>query len=121
MTRARAEVAAAVAGCVASGALLLVADGDAPRAWGWVALAGVVAIAASRGAVRAVVGVALAVAGGLATTAHPAGVLLAVTGVLVAIRGPRWPALGARYEVPGRPPADRDVWAAQDRGEDPTA
>jgi uncharacterized membrane protein (TIGR02234 family) len=51
-----------------------------------------------------------------------AAFLLAVTGGAVTGRGYRWPALGARYDVPAdRPRTDADLWAAQDRGEDPTA
>jgi hypothetical protein len=107
----RREIAVAVASCLA-GALLL--WGDQP--WDVVALAGVVAIAATRGWSRALVGVVL-VAVGLADL--PRGALLAATGVLVAVRGPRWPALGARYEAPG-PMSERDAWDALDRGEDPT-
>lgn len=59
------------------------------------------------------------------------GALLAVTGMLVALRGRRWAQMSRRYEVPaarqdGEPPpvdgeqAERRLWAALDRGEDPT-
>jgi hypothetical protein len=119
---AKRELALAVAGCTASGALLLfVADDRAADAWGWVAFGGVVAIAASRRASRVVVGVALALAGAVAavsTGAVVAGALLALTGAFVAVRGPRWSALGARYDAPAR---RADPWDALDRGEDPTA
>jgi hypothetical protein len=172
---------ASVAGCLLSGSLVLIAGGRAwarvtyppgvrdatgtelvgsVAPWGLVALAGVVAIAATRRWGRVPVGVALA-ASGVAVAAiavngvrdlpgriveirriggtqvqagwavHPtfwpyvlagAGLLLAATGAVVTVRGPRWAALGARYDVPAdRPRTDADVWAAQDRGEDPTA
>ena len=164
----------AIAGCFISGLLLFVAEGRPWRviryapghshgitgpgslsAWGLVALAGVVAIVATRGRWRLPVGLALAASGSAAAagawtardkpirigivspvpasgaitthlTAWPyvatlAGVLLAVTGVFVALWGPRWPALGAKYDAPAVAPDDPDLWAAQDRGEDPTA
>jgi hypothetical protein len=171
---------AALAGCLLSGALLLLSAGrtwanvsypDRSRpvtgralvgslaTWGVVALAGVVAVAATKRRGRLAVGVALVASGataaalcagairdadlrtldlailrrvpvaptGVHLTAWPwvalgAGALLAATGILVAARGPRWAALGARYGAPAeRPAADPDLWAALDRGEDPTA
>jgi uncharacterized membrane protein (TIGR02234 family) len=175
----RTELRLALGGCVAAGATILFSAGrdwyvahlafgrvattghDAARSlttWGLVALAGVVAIAATRRWGRVPVGVALAASGvavvvvcapllspdteprlsreptasvrvptGAKATAWPyvcasAGVLLAASGLLVAVRGPRWPALGARYDAPAaRPRTDADVWDALDRGEDPTA
>jgi uncharacterized membrane protein (TIGR02234 family) len=50
------------------------------------------------------------------------GVLVATAGAGTAVRARRWPAMGARYDAP-RAAAARpgDVWAALDRGEDPTA
>ena len=170
-------MAIAVAGCAVSGAAMLLANGrdwatvhrDQPpptvaRAdlvgslapWALVALAGAVAILATRRWGRVPVGLALAGAGGAVTwsvfdvirdterraweatatdgpqilpawpvyeTAWPwvalaAGVLLVATGVWTAVRGPSWPALGARYDAPQR---RDDAWAALDRGEDPTA
>ena len=72
---------------------------------------------------------------GLSLTAWPAvagagGLLLAGAGLLVAVRGRRWAALGRRYEAPGSPVplepetagpvAERELWEALDRGEDPT-
>jgi uncharacterized membrane protein (TIGR02234 family) len=71
------------------------------------------------------------------TTAWPlvtglGGLLLVAAGLLVIARGRRWPALGKRYEVPATdatpssargtkaPAAERDLWEALDRGEDPT-
>ena len=57
------------------------------------------------------------------------GLLLAAAGLLVMVRGPRWAALGRRYDAPAPAPApesaaavaERDLWEALDRGEDPTA
>ena len=59
------------------------------------------------------------------------GLLLVAAGVLVALRGRRWAALGRRYDAPGAPApapepaqsgpvAERELWEALDRGEDPT-
>ena len=171
----------ALLGCLLSGVLILFGNGrdwataaypDRPRGvsgsslagslvpWGLVALAGVVAIAATRRWGRVPVGVALAASGATVValsvaairevelrvledavvrrlpatptavdlTAWPyvavaGGVLLALTGALVALRGPRWAGLSARYDAPAAdaPRDDRDLWAAMDRGEDPTA
>ena len=121
---------------------------DTFRALGWTGLAGVVAIAATRGGARRLVGVLIAAAGlgatGLAAAilgsrefgsirpiggidgdgtlgwegaALLGGLALVAAGVLTAVRGPRWPALGARYDRAAPPD---DPWAALDRGEDPT-
>lgn len=67
-----------------------------------------------------------------------AGVLAILAGALAAVRGRRWPGLGARYDAPSQQagsepvqpagataadevaPADRMLWEALDRGEDPT-
>lgn len=57
------------------------------------------------------------------------GALLLVAGAATALRGPRWSGMSARYDAPagsGLQPSvvDRSsagVWAALDRGEDPTA
>lgn len=141
-------------------------------ALGLVGLAGVPALAATRGRGRVVVGAVLALTGaavvtaivrlgatdpGLVTTAlqtdlvqqaggreavgghgtawpwitAAGGALLLVAGLLVAVHGPRWSALGRRYESPvaaadpgpaeKRPATgERDLWEALDRGEDPT-
>ncbi len=56
------------------------------------------------------------------------GVLLALTGVLVALRGRRWAEMSGRYDPPttraAEPvdgeQAERRLWEALDRGEDPT-
>lgn len=131
------------------------------RALGLLGLAGVPALAASRGRGRRVVGlvVLLTGAGAVAVTARLVaaglgdralltaavrdagegatsstawpyvtvlgGLLLLASGLLVMLRGPRWAALGRRYDAPAPPPerpvGERDLWEALDRGEDPTA
>ncbi|MEH0842381.1 Trp biosynthesis-associated membrane protein [Micromonospora sp. CPCC 205711] len=118
-----------------------------------VGLAGGGAVLATRGLTRralgvllALLGAAVAVGGGYGVLAGFAGsvsrqwpalclvggVLAAVGGLLTALRGGGWPAMGARYERPGRsgpePATDgpvagrssREAWDALDRGEDPT-
>lgn len=133
-----------------------------------VGLAGIVAVASTRGTPRRLVGAVLAAAGAgivvasvvvgrdaasavlgplatrlgvtrvpsAATTMTPwwlvavvGGALLLIAGAATALRGPRWSGMSTRYDAPagsGQQPAaaDRssaDVWAALDRGEDPTA
>ncbi|MFI2712582.1 Trp biosynthesis-associated membrane protein [Micromonospora sp. NPDC018662] len=116
----------------------------------YVGLAGGGAVLATRGRLRrllgvvlTVVGLAVAVGGGVGLTEAgvsrhwPAlvlagGLALATGGAGTAWRGERWPAMGARYErragATGPAGADRpavergtrDAWDALDRGEDPT-
>jgi hypothetical protein len=51
-------------------------------------------------------------------------VLALASGIVTAARGPRWVALGAKYEAPSTAPRvvtpSVDAWDALDRGEDPT-
>jgi uncharacterized membrane protein (TIGR02234 family) len=70
-------------------------------------------------------------------TTHPvwgvlsiaAGVVVVAAGLLIAVRGGRWAAMSARYERPAAEPdpererllADRSMWNALDRGDDPTS
>jgi uncharacterized membrane protein (TIGR02234 family) len=51
------------------------------------------------------------------------GVLIAAGGLLIAVRGRRWATLSARYDAPATPEpvGEASLWAALDRGEDPTA
>jgi uncharacterized membrane protein (TIGR02234 family) len=59
------------------------------------------------------------------------GVLILAAGLLIAWHGGQWRAMSARYEAPRRPDeadperarakADASLWAALERGEDPTA
>ena len=145
--------------------------GPGLRALGLVGLAGVPALAASRGRGRLLVGLVLLLAGGAAVavvtglelgrlgigeralvsqpvreaggaeagsfdlTVWPVvtalgGLVLALAGLLVLVRGPQWAALGRRYEAPAAreaapapsgPVAERELWEALDRGDDPTA
>jgi hypothetical protein len=110
-------------------------------ALGLVALAGAGALLATRGLVRAVVGVllmlsGLGLAGGalarLVAGASPGwplltalgGLVVAGSGVLAVARGRDWPGMGARYDRPahtsGAPRSEAQIWDALDRGEDPT-
>lgn len=53
-----------------------------------------------------------------------AGVVLAACGVVAAVRGGRWPGMGAKYDAPRGAPrraTEPDMWRALDRGDDPTA
>lgn len=143
------------------------------RALGLVGLAGVPALAASRGRGRLLLGVVLLLVGasvlavvvrlqvggmglgGLALVSDPVreaggaqgesfdltvwsvltafgGLVLLLAGLLVIVRGRQWAALGPRYEAPAvreevaapapnGSVAERELWEALDRGEDPTA
>lgn len=135
-----------------------------PTALAVVALAGLVAVLATRGVARRIVGVLLTVAGvglvwrsaadagaigtaraqALAAAKHPGialgthvdvhpqwailsaicGVFVVAAGALVALRGHRWVGMSSRYEAPvgndERARADATMWAAIDRGDDPT-
>ncbi|MGS2615241.1 Trp biosynthesis-associated membrane protein [Micromonospora sp. LZ34] len=121
-----------------------------------VGLAGGGAVLATRGRLRrllggllCLLGLAVAAGGGYGLVADFAGevsrqwpalcllggVLAATGGLLTALRGQRWPAMGARYERPARGTAapaapgpagpvtgrrTTEAWDALDRGEDPT-
>jgi hypothetical protein len=109
-----------------------------------VALAGAGGLLATRGRARQVVaglitlaglGVAVSpigevgrggVAVGWVVVSMLAGLAVAAVGVLAVRRGRSWPSMGARYEraastaAAGATKPDRDLWAALDRGEDPT-
>lgn len=104
-----------------------------------VSLAGAGALVASRGWARALVSVLLMLAGlGIAVLAggHVAdldgrratwpalvivgGATIAGLGLRALRRGRRYPTMGTRYERAARAPVEGDLWAAIDRGEDPT-
>jgi hypothetical protein len=107
-------------------------------ALGLVALAGAGALLATRGLVRAAVGVLLLLCGfgliagaaghfpgGWPVATALGGLLVAGAGGLALVRGRRWPALGARYDRPAgaaarAPQSGAEVWDALDRGDDPT-
>jgi LPXTG-motif cell wall-anchored protein len=122
-------------------ALHEVKTGSALSPWlpavGLVALAGAGAVLATRGPVRAAVGVLMTLCGfGLvgAAGAHwsagwplvtaAGGLLVAGAGGLTLARGRAWPTMGARYERPAREAGPTrtptEVWDALDRGDDPT-
>jgi len=104
-----------------------------------VALAGAGAVVASRGWARAAVSVLLMLSGlGIAVLAgsHLAdldgrralwplvafigGGVVAGSGLRALLRGRSYPSMGTRYERAARAPVEGDLWAAIDRGEDPT-
>jgi hypothetical protein len=111
-----------------------------------VSLAGAGAVIATRGLVRRLVGVLLAVlgvaigvgaaveltSGGWPVLTLLGGLAVLASGGWTAARGADWPSMGARYERPARtggeeplpamngPRGTRQAWDALDRGEDPT-
>jgi hypothetical protein len=109
-------------------------------ACGWVALAGLAGIVATRGWLRRVVAVIVAIAGvvagiapivfavdpgpGTETTlwwlvAVVGGVAIWIAGIWTVVRGNDWPSMGSGYER--TPQKDRmSAWQAQDAGRDPT-
>jgi len=110
----------ALFGCALAAVLLYAIGGSPSRPWAFVAVAGGVAVLATRTWGRPVVGVALVLSGVAAAFSAggwPGGAVLALTGAYVAVKGRGWPVLGARYDAPQR---REDPWAALDRGEDPT-
>jgi hypothetical protein len=102
-----------------------------------VALAASGALVASRGWARAAVSVLLMVSGlGIAAAAYagrpgggqplwPAlamisGAMIVGSGLRALLCGRNYPSMGTRYERAAREPVEGDLWAAIDRGEDPT-
>jgi hypothetical protein len=108
--------AAAGIACVAWGS-------GATSGLGWLALAAVAGVVATRTWGRRIVGAVVAVAGALAVVGtgpqpvSPAAVVCVITGVLALILGPSWPTMGGHYE---RAPSEKSAWQALDAGEDPT-
>lgn len=112
----------------------------AANAAGWAALAGVLAVIATRSWGRAIIGVLVTAAGLVIIIstiyARPdsslwwiaavvGGILVVGSGVDIAIHGRSWPGLSRRYEsadstrvTPSKP---LTPWEAIDRGQDPTA
>lgn len=104
------------------------------RALGLLGLAGVVAVPATGGWLRRVVGLLLTAAGlgvvllgvSAGETVWPwlsvlGGILISLSGLATVWRGPSWSMMGSRYEAPSRADSRDDAWSALDRGEDPTA
>lgn len=105
---------------------------------GWLALAAVGGIIATRrwgrmlvAAVAVVAGVGGAL-GGLVTATDPArtgggwlvalvsGAVVAAAAAAVVVRGRHWPTLGSRYERRSSGATRQSAWDAQDSGRDPT-
>ena len=166
---ARRELAVVVACCALGAVVVLVAGGREWASWlvdrpeplapvpesrtggdlapaagalGLAALAGAVALVATRGWGRLLTGVLLVALGagvvpqssGLDVPARAdvtvwpvlsavGGVVIGVAGVAAILRGRRWTALSRRYQAPAqtRQTAEPDLWAAIERGDDPTA
>lgn len=118
-----------LASCAVGAGLALVGPGEqmraGSRAIALVALAGVGALIAGRGLLRRAVAVVVLLAGVGMTFGGPAtaiigGLLVAVGGAVAVVTCPGWDVLGVRYERGGKA-GEPDMWAALDRGEDPTA
>jgi hypothetical protein len=90
---------------------------------GWLALAAVAGVVATRTWGRRIVGGVVTAAAVLCLVGTGlAPITIAVlgcvlTGLLTVVRGPRWPTMGGRYE---REPLAKSPWQALDAGEDPT-
>jgi Tryptophan-associated transmembrane protein (Trp_oprn_chp) len=99
----------------------------ASRAISLVVLAGVGALLAGRGLFRRLVAIVVLLAGlgliaGGTALAVIGGAAVAVGGLLALLTAGAWPVMGARYERAASAQAGTtDLWAALDRGEDPTA
>jgi hypothetical protein len=142
------EVQGSLAQAVSQRTLSASALAPAAAAMPIVGFAGLAGVIGSRGVVRRIVGMLVAVAGGvlvwsgiqasislrvgllvsageiesvvpvLPLVTAFAGGVLLAAGVAVLLRGNAWPALGANYERSSDRP--RDAWEALDRGVDPT-
>lgn len=89
-----------------------------------VALAAGGALLATKGRARRAVSFAATFTGiglllGGNTTAIIAGLFVVFGGGLAVVTCPSWPVMGVRFQR--RAPQDMDLWAALDRGEDPTS
>jgi hypothetical protein len=94
------------------------------RAVSLVALAAGGAMLATKGRVRRVISFAIVIAGialclGGNSMAILSGVFVTIGGFIAFATCPTWPVMGVRFD---RAPTvdDLDIWAALDRGEDPT-
>jgi hypothetical protein len=100
--------------------------GSGTRAASLVALAGAGALIAGRGVVfRRLVSIVIVLAGigltlGGTAPAIVGGVIVVIGGSAAVVASPGWPVMGPRYERPVKE-ENTDLWAALDRGEDPTA
>lgn len=94
------------------------------RAGSLVALAAGGALLGTKGRARRLIAFAIVVAGialclGGNSMAILSGVLVTVGGGIAFATCPTWPVMGVRFER-GPVEDDLDIWAAMDRGEDPT-
>ncbi|HEX6681335.1 MAG TPA: Trp biosynthesis-associated membrane protein [Candidatus Limnocylindrales bacterium] len=90
-----------------------------------VALAAGGALLATKGRARRLVSFTLVLAGliltlGGNTIAIVSGLFVTIGGVIAVVACPTWPVMGVRFERRVAP-EDMDLWAALDRGEDPTS
>jgi hypothetical protein len=112
----------------------------AANAAGWAALAGVLAVIATKSWGRTIIGLIVTMAGLVtviaSVSARPGsslwwlaaatgGILVMASGISIAINGRGWPGLSRRYEAAGpagaSPRKPLTPWEAMDRGQDPTA
>jgi len=117
--------------CVAGAGLIWFNPSDevraGTRAVSLLVLAGVGAMIATRGLLRRAVSVVVVLAGlGLiisgSTLCIVAGIIVASGGLYAMATCGTWPVMGVRYErVPTEKVEKTDLWAALDRGEDPTS
>jgi hypothetical protein len=89
-----------------------------------VALAGGGALLATKGGARRLVAIAVVLAGlgltlGGDVMAIISGLIVVAGGSVAVVTCPTWPVMGRRFER--AQPEKMDLWAALDRGEDPTA
>ncbi len=97
------------------------------RAVSLLVLAGVGAMIATRGILRRVVSVVVVFSGlwlilSLTTLSMIAGAIVAIGGLYAMVTCGSWPAMGVRYERVAPAKVEKtDLWAALDRGEDPTS
>lgn len=124
----RSRLLALVACVAGAGSIWFVPGDELPdgtRAAALLALAGVGALLAGRGLFRRLVAIAVVLAGlGMVLSGSwvpvIGGAVVAIGGVIAVATSHTWPVMGARYER-GAKPENPDLWAALDRGEDPTA
>lgn len=95
------------------------------RALSLVALAAGGAMLATKGRVRRLIAFAIMLAGlgltlGGNSMAILSGVFVTIGGVIAFVASPAWPTMGVRFER-GPVTNELDIWAALDRGEDPTS
>lgn len=110
-------------GAAASGwvALAAVAGIIATRSWGRILVAALAAVAGVAGVVPGVLALGSSDRVGLAwLLALAAGAVVAIAGVTTAARGRGWPTMGGRYERRGTRVREVSAWEAQDLGQDPT-